>query len=186
MTPTPPHSMAADAGLAPTRACGTCTLCCKVMAVQALDKPVGAWCQHCAPGRGCKIHETRPSECRAFNCLWLGDPKFPENLRPDRTKVVFVLEAGGGRIAAYVDPSQPAAWRQGEVYSVLKRLSVMAAETRRQVVVFVRDAATAILPDRDVPLGPVHIGQQIIYSMKQTPDGPRIEPRVEALPPPAP
>jgi hypothetical protein len=64
----------------------------------------------------------------------------------------------------------------------LKRLSVMAAQTRRQVVVFVRDAATAILPDRDVSLGPVHIGQQIIYSMRETPDGPHIEPRVEALP----
>ena len=186
MTPTPPHSMVADAGLAPTRACGTCTLCCKVMAVQALDKPVGTWCQHCAPGRGCKIHETRPQECRAFNCLWLGDPKFPENLRPDRTKVVFVLEAGGGRVAAHVDPSAPAAWRQGEVYSVLKNLAVQAAQSRRQVVVFVRDAATAILPDRDVPLGPVQIGQQIIYSLRQTPDGPRIEPRVERLPTPAP
>jgi hypothetical protein len=65
---------------------------------------------------------------------------------------------------------------------MLKRLSVMAVESRRQVVVFVRDAATAILPDRDVPLGPVHVGQQIIYSLKQTSAGPRIEPRVEALP----
>jgi hypothetical protein len=184
MTPTPPHSMAADAGLAPVRACGTCTLCCKVMAVQALDKPVGTWCQHCAPGAGCKIHPTRPQECRTFSCLWLADPKFPENLRPDRTKVVFALEHGGGRIAAYVDPSQPAAWRHGETYALLRRMAVVAADTRRQVVVFVRDAATAILPDRDVALGPVRLGQQIIYSLRETPAGTRIEPRVEALPPP--
>ncbi len=94
-----------------------------------------------------------------------------------------MVEAGGGRIAAYVDPGAPAAWRQRNVYSVLKNLSVQAAQTRRQVVVFVKDAATAILPDRDVPLGPVRVGQQIIYSMRETPSGPQIEPRVEALPP---
>jgi hypothetical protein len=95
---------------------------------------------------------------------------------------VFVLEARGGRVAAYVDPSLPTAWQQGDIYSILKNLAVQAAQSRRQVVVFVKDIATAILPDRDVPLGPVRIGQQIIYSMRQTPDGPRIEPRVEALP----
>ena len=47
--------------------------------------------------------------------------------------------------AAYVDPSVPAAWRQDPVYSVLKNLSIQAAQSRRQVVVFVRDAATAML-----------------------------------------
>ena len=78
------------------------------------------------------------------------------------------------------------AWREREIYAVLKNLSAQASQARRQVVVFVKDAATAILPDRDVPLGPVQIGQQIIYSMRQTPDGPRIEPRVELLPAPPP
>jgi hypothetical protein len=44
------------------RSCGDCTLCCKVMAVEALGKPAGSWCSHCKPGRGCLIYETRPEE----------------------------------------------------------------------------------------------------------------------------
>ncbi len=33
------------------RECGTCTLCCKVMGIHALDKPRGVWCDHAMPGR---------------------------------------------------------------------------------------------------------------------------------------
>ena len=42
------------------RTCGDCTLCCKVMAIEELAKPVGTWCPHCKPGRGCRIYPDRP------------------------------------------------------------------------------------------------------------------------------
>jgi len=32
----------------PDRACGNCTLCCKVNGVPELEKPVDEWCKHCA------------------------------------------------------------------------------------------------------------------------------------------
>ena len=58
--------------LLPGRRCGECSLCCKLLRIEAFNKPVGTWCAHCAPGRGgCTIYETRPTECREFFCAWL-------------------------------------------------------------------------------------------------------------------
>jgi Fe-S-cluster containining protein len=51
------------------RACGDCTLCCKFMAIEELEKRAGAWCVHCEPGTGCRIYAQRPGECRTFDCL---------------------------------------------------------------------------------------------------------------------
>lgn len=102
---------------APRRECGTCRLCCKVLAVQEIDKPRGSWCQHSTkpsePG-GCAIYATRPGQCRGFQCLWLAvtDPEvaaksqrladtwariFPVDERPDRIRVVFSPFLGGIR-----------------------------------------------------------------------------------------
>ena len=74
--------------------CGTCTLCCKLVHVYEIDKPMGKWCPHCSLGKGCQIYETRPSECKTWNCLWLqgafgNDP----DLRPDKCKVVVGYQA---------------------------------------------------------------------------------------------
>src|SRR6478752_6584159 len=55
------------------RACGTCTMCCKVYPIPILNKQEGKWCAHCAIGSGCRIHEDRPEQCRSFVCLWLQD-----------------------------------------------------------------------------------------------------------------
>lgn len=36
----------------PMRTCGSCTLCCKVMAITALKKPMNKWCEFCDKGTG--------------------------------------------------------------------------------------------------------------------------------------
>lgn len=71
---------------APNRKCGECSLCCKVLRVNSLDKPTGTWCQHARPG--CAIYEDRPVECRAFSCLWLLG-LFKDGDRPDKVGGVF-------------------------------------------------------------------------------------------------
>ena len=53
-----------------TRSCGDCTLCCKLVAVPALQKEGYEWCKHCAIGEGCKIYKDRPLDCQAFECFW--------------------------------------------------------------------------------------------------------------------
>ena len=53
-----------------TRSCGDCTLCCKLVAVPALQKEGYEWCKHCAIGEGCKIYKDRPLDCQGFECFW--------------------------------------------------------------------------------------------------------------------
>jgi hypothetical protein len=70
------------------RQCGECTLCCKLMGVEELDKAGGTYCQHCRVGNGCNIYPTRPSSCATWHCGWL-DPLCAvllpsDDLRPDR------------------------------------------------------------------------------------------------------
>jgi hypothetical protein len=90
------------------RTCGECTLCCKVMGVTSLQKPRDRWCQHCEPGKGCQIYEQRPAECREFRCLWLDWEWMPEDLRPDKSKVVLFSNVDD-RVQAMVPPEYPAA-----------------------------------------------------------------------------
>lgn len=71
---------------APNRKCGECSLCCKALRVDPLDKPTGVWCKHARPG--CGIYETRPEECQNFNCLWLLG-LFEDKDRPDKVGGVF-------------------------------------------------------------------------------------------------
>jgi len=57
-------------------------MCCTWVGVQSLGKLPGERCKHLGPN-GCTIYDTRPDECRIFNCAWLlgvGD----QSVRPDR------------------------------------------------------------------------------------------------------
>jgi hypothetical protein len=85
------------------RSCGGCTACCKTYRIGPLKKPAGVWCKECAIGVGCRIYESRPEECRGFQCLWLVTD-YPESDRPDRLKVVldFIEESVEGRILPLV------------------------------------------------------------------------------------
>lgn len=98
--------------------CGACTLCCKLLGVAELRKPVDSWCASCTPGSGCRVHDARPTSCRDFACCWLtaredGVP-VPDGMRPDRCHVVFHEPLGAGNLlVAHVDPARPRAWTSG-------------------------------------------------------------------------
>lgn len=101
------------------RNCGGCTLCCKLMPVQAgaddtlwdwvpkmierglitvraaaetlrdFDKPAGEKCPHQC-SKGCRVYERRPLACRFWSCAWVGGMIGTERLRrPDRTRYVI-------------------------------------------------------------------------------------------------
>lgn len=74
------------------RSCGECTLCCYFQRINEVSSPEYSMCQHCE--NGCKIYETRPSACKAFECLWIRQPQIPETLRPDKCGVMFELPEG--------------------------------------------------------------------------------------------
>lgn len=94
--------------------CDGCTLCCTLLEVHELRKPVRTVCVHCTD-TGCGRYETRPQSCRTFECAWLVSQRtsrpLPAELRPDRSGVVLG-QYDDGRPVAFVDPTRHD-WRQG-------------------------------------------------------------------------
>ncbi len=160
---------------APGRDCGTCTLCCKVFDVPSLEKPMGKWCTHCAPGRGCGIHATRPDHCRAFFCLWMTQTWLGPEWKPERSKIVLTMDPVNRFLLAQVDPGAPQAWKREPYYGQLKAWAAGALRERRHVVVFINQLATVILPDRDVSVGAIEPGDRIVSRERATPNGIVIE-----------
>lgn len=173
------------------RHCGTCTLCCKLLAITALDKPRGSWCMHCSPGAGCAIYAERPAECRSFHCGYLTLPDLGEEWYPQHAKIVLIGETGGRGIGAHVDPQRPDAWRREPYYAQLKQWAVRGAPRREQVAAYVGRRMYMILPDKDVDLGVVGDDEIVVMSQKETPFGPTLDafkiktddPRAQALGP---
>ncbi len=168
--------MTTETGL---RACGTCTLCCKLFPVPELDKPAGKWCPHIAQGAGCGIHATRPDVCRAFFCQWIENHDLGPEWKPERSKFVLSIYPGSNSLAVTVDPGAPQAWKQEPYYRNLRRWAAAALAQGDQVLVFVGDQATAILPDRDEPLGTLQPGDRIVSAKRQGPVGPIYNVRIQ-------
>lgn len=146
----------------PDRSCGSCTLCCKVLSIEELQKPQNEWCAHCAVGTGCKVYDKRPRECSSFFCGYLTWPITGKHWFPASSKMVIVSELEGQRIAIHVDPSRPGAWRDEPFYSEIKEWAVHAAPDMIQVVVCIKNRAIVVLPDEDVDLGPISPDERII------------------------
>jgi hypothetical protein len=63
-------------------------------------------------------------------------------------KLVVCGEADGNRIAVHVDPGSPDRWREEPYYSQLKAWAEIGADNGMQVVVYLKDTATVILPNK--------------------------------------
>lgn len=114
-----------------SQGCGECSLCCRVLNIDAVDSPPGKYCRYARPGYGgCSIYHERPEACAGFMCLWLQSQGLPgrayePELRPDRSGVVFVVDAmavpqwlltlmpGQRFLLAHCEIERPDAWRQG-------------------------------------------------------------------------
>jgi hypothetical protein len=77
--------------VAPSRECGECTVCCKVLLIDdpEFQKMPGVLCPNCKTGAGCQIYAMRPSPCRGFNCGWKLMPELGDELRPDRSGIII-------------------------------------------------------------------------------------------------
>ncbi|MBV8393775.1 MAG: hypothetical protein JOY81_11390 [Alphaproteobacteria bacterium] len=77
-----------------SRSCGGCSECCVVLRVDTPEfkKKADVPCEHLCQGGGCGIYETRFPVCRSWHCAWrmMGE-LLPEEARPDKTGVLFVL-----------------------------------------------------------------------------------------------
>ncbi len=157
------------------RTCGTCSLCCKVMEITALNKPRGVWCYNCNPRIGCTVYADKPNECSKFYCGYLTNPDLGEEWKPDHSRIVISSDLDGRRLWVNVDPQRPDAWKKEPYYSKIKQWSKLAAKihkvNRNVVVVSVGWRMYVIFPDRDVDLGVTNKDEYIITNERMTPRG---------------
>ena len=168
-----PSTIAAAA--APGRACGGCTLCCKVFDVPAVDSVAGQWCRHALTSKGCGIHARRPDHCRNFHCLWMTDGWLGPEWKPDRAKMVLTLDPVSRAMNVQVDPGQPNAWRREPYYGQLKRWAAASLPLKRHVLVHVNKTTTVVLPDRAVSLGVFGAGDRLVARARTTSAGLAVE-----------
>jgi len=150
-----------------SRSCGDCTVCCTVMGVVSIDKPVDETCKH-VEGNRCGIYGSRPSACKEFHCGWRHSfdllPGVGEEGRPDKLGVMFdmasaskvfsggafvVREAREGAIDAIEVDLWEIAERDGIVFFIVK------GQTPRRVIA--SDANMAIASElvrRHLPVVP--------------------------------
>ena len=167
-----------DAMVVPRRACGTCSLCCKVLSISELAKPAGEWCTHCRPGKGCGIHATRPFVCRGFYCEWMISKGLGPEWRPEQAKFALFKSNGGRRLTAHVDPGYPSAWRRSPYYENLKAWAAQAVQKLPEmdlVDVMIGEHVIVILPDREVDLGTIAADEFVTLHKKLTAAGELIE-----------
>jgi hypothetical protein len=157
-----PTPQVAEPALVSGRSCGTCSMCCKVYSIKELNKPAGRWCVHCVRGSGCGIHVSRPRSCREFFCSWLVDPNLGPEWKPEVSRFVLSADATHRAIMVTVDPGMPAAWKREPYYAVLKQFSDVFFRINQKVLVNLSGHITAILPDRDVPIGMIIPGDEIV------------------------
>jgi hypothetical protein len=163
-----------EPGVVPGRSCGTCTLCCKVAAVEEVAKPMGVWCPHCRRGTGCAIYASRPPSCRTFYCQWMLERGLGDEWKPERAKFALVRTEGGHRLTALVDPGYPAAWRRSPYYENLRQWAVEAAQRwpdLHLVDVMIGAHCIVLLPDREVDIGTLAAGEGIRLETRMV--GPR-------------
>ena len=148
------------------KSCGDCTLCCKVMAIEELAKPVSRWCPHCKPGRGCLIYGDRPAECRSFSCLWLVNELLDECWKPNRSR--FVLTTSEDGIEVRCDPGFPDAWRKEPYRSEIREWAISGETHDVTVVVTIGQKMILVTRDREFDLGVVRPDERIVRELEGT------------------
>lgn len=78
------------------RTCGECTACCDgwlTTNIKGNEVYPGKPCPFSIYGKGCSDYKNRPKDpCVSFQCEWLAHPEaYPDYLRPDRSKAIFVM-----------------------------------------------------------------------------------------------
>ncbi|MEO6840684.1 MAG: hypothetical protein ABI192_07950 [Bradyrhizobium sp.] len=153
----------ANRALPANKTCGECTLCCKVMAIEALAKPASSWCPQCRPRHGCLIYADRPSECQTFSCLWLVNDLLDQRWKPSKSKLVLTTSEDG--IEVRCDPGFPDAWRKEPFRSEIHQWAVAGETHDVTVIVITGEKMILITPEREFDLGVVRQDQRIVREL---------------------
>lgn len=163
----PPSTSAIDSG----RDCGDCGLCCRLLAVDEIEKPAHVWCAHYVPRQGCGIYDRRPSACRSFRCLWLDQTALGPEWQPHRSHLVLHLATAEKQLVVTVDPRHSGAWRRAPFHDTIRRWAGRGLDEGFQVVVKIGARVIAVLPDREIDLGELSAGERIRFSRIRSDQG---------------
>jgi hypothetical protein len=112
----------------PVSPCRTCTLCCSVLEIEALDKPMYRPCRHLA-GSACGIYgrPERPAVCAEFRCLHVvlreaGGSERNAIPHPSDAGAYLAKEPGRSLITLFVDPAKPERWKSSGLVDYLRPL----------------------------------------------------------------
>ncbi len=155
----------------PGRSCDSCTMCCKVLAIPALEKPGGVVCAHCDWGAGCKIYARRPGVCGDFDCSYLLSPALGEEWKPTTAHFVLGYMADVDIVLIFTDPDDVNAWRQ-EPYRA--RIKKWAISDTGYVLIWEGKRARVLIGDDEVDLGIVRDDQVIMRSEQPSSGGKKI------------
>lgn len=119
------------------RKCGDCQLCCRLLAVKAIDKKAGERCRHQKFHKGCAVYRKpgMPPECAIWNCRWLVNDDTADISRPDHSHYVIDImpdfittrdnETGEVNhiqiVQIWIDPKYPDAHRDPALRAYLDR-----------------------------------------------------------------
>lgn len=160
-----------SADLVPGRGCDGCTMCCKLLAIDELEKPRGAWCPKCDQKRGCTIYASRPDACRGFYCGYLRLAQLDERWKPSKAKFLINYEDANKRIVLHADPARPDAWREQPYLPTIRQWAAKAEREGGMVMVWAGPRLTIVTSTREHDLGVVREDQQIVAVERRTPNG---------------
>ena len=142
MTAQPLNPNASGATDLTSRTCGTCTFCCNLPDIEALDKPANTFCRYCVEDKGCTIYDTRPKLCRDFLCLWRTSETLGPEWQPQTAGMMIYRQ--GPQTTVLVDPARPDAFSREPYASGLRQMAVDAERSGGYVIVFAGDEVTKV------------------------------------------
>lgn len=162
-----------DNDLVAGRSCDSCTMCCKLLSIEVLEKPRAVWCTHCDKKRGCKIYDERPVACRTFYCGWRRIAHLDERWKPSQSKFLINYEAAHKRIALHVDPDRMGTWREAPFYTMIKSWAQTAEAEGGSLVVWTGRNVTVVSAREEFDLGALREDQYILPVDERGPGGTR-------------
>ena len=153
------------------RSCDGCTMCCKLLDIDVLEKPRGQWCPHCDRKRGCKIYEERPEPCRTFYCGYRRIKDLGEDWKPSNAKFLVNYESAHNRIAIHVDPDRPDVWKREPFHSIIRQWAAHAESEGGTLVVWTGRNVTVVSRTKVFELGAIRDDQFILPVKRMTPRG---------------
>ena len=154
------------------RSCDGCSMCCYILEIEELNKPMGSWCKNCSTRKGCDVYPEHPSECRDYQCGYLVlDELFGEEWKPSKSKMVVSAELEGRRFRVNVHPSYPLRWKDEPYYSKLKEIAGNMDPGIMQLLICNGRKTTVLLPNEEVYLGEVTPEEEVLTGVWKTPFG---------------